>query len=107
MQENNYLPVNWTDGMKINKSHFIAQERAIVYQIAQATGSLLNDLNYGLLSSGQGGTGLKLFIAIDNQQKVQVRIQQCRAITAGGYYIEFNEDTALSGSNLQAPLVST
>ena len=93
--------------MKINKSHFIAQERAVVYQIAQATGSLLNDLNYGLLPSGQGGTGLKLFIAIDNQQKVQVRIQQCRAITAGGYYIEFNEDTALSGSNLQAPLIST
>jgi hypothetical protein len=106
MQENTYLPVNWIDGMKINKSHFIAQEQAIVYQIAKATGSLLTDLSYGLLPSGNGGTGLKLFISVDNQQKVQVRIQQCRAITAGGYYIEFNEDTALSANNLQTPLAS-
>jgi hypothetical protein len=35
-----------------------------------------------------------------------VRIQQCMAITAGGYYIEFGEDTAVSGSNLQASLAN-
>ena len=106
MQPNNYLPVNWIDGMKINKSHFMAQENAMVYQLAQNTACLINELNYGLLPAGRDGTALKIFISTDNQKKLQVRIQQCRAITAGGYYIEFNEDTALHGNNLVTPVVS-
>ncbi|HTI07348.1 MAG TPA: hypothetical protein VL832_02295 [Puia sp.] len=107
MQENIYLPVNWIDGMKINKSHFLAQDNALVYQLAQATGSMLNEYNYGVLPASQGGAGLKLFLSTDNQQKVQVRIQECRAITAGGYYIQFSEDTAVQGNNLLTPVVSS
>ncbi|MEO5682171.1 MAG: hypothetical protein ABIQ88_05985 [Chitinophagaceae bacterium] len=106
MQDNHYLHVNWVDGMKINKSHFIAQDNAQIYQLAQNTSCLLNELNYGLLPVGQGSVGLKIFLSTDNQKKLQVRVQQCRAITAGGYYIEFNEDTALHGNNLQTPPVS-
>lgn len=106
MQDNHYLHVNWVDGMKINKSHFIAQDNAQLYQLAQNTSCLLNALNYGLLPVGQGGVGLKIFLSTDNQKKLQVRVQQCRAITAGGYYIEFNEDTALQGNNLQTAAVS-
>ncbi|HWK03336.1 MAG TPA: hypothetical protein VNS58_06875 [Puia sp.] len=107
MQENIYLPVNWIDGMKINKSHFLAQDNALIYQLAQATGSMLNEFNYGVLPSSKGGAGLKLFLSTDNQQKVQVRIQECRAITAGGYYIEFSDDTAVQGTNLLTPVVSS
>ncbi len=105
MQQKNYLPVNWIDGMKINKSHFIAQENALVYQLVQNTSCLLNELNYGILPAGTDGTGLKIFISTDNQKKLQVRIQQCRAITVGGYFIEFNQDTTLHGS-LIPPVVS-
>jgi hypothetical protein len=106
MQDNNYLPVNWIDGMKINRNHFIAQDNAVVFHLAQVAGSLLNDYNYGLLPTGNGSPALKLFLSTDNQQRVQVRIQQCRAITAGGYYFDFREDTALSGSSLQTPLLT-
>lgn len=95
MQDNTFLPVNWVDGMKINRTHFMAQEHAFSYQTARAAGSLLNPFNYGLLPSG-GVTPLKLFVSIDHRQQVQVRIQQCRAITAGGYSIEFSEDSVLS-----------
>lgn len=105
MQENNYLPVNWIDGMKINKNHFIAQDNATRYQLAQNTNCLLNELNYGLLPVGPGSE-LKLFISTDNQKKLQVRIQQCRAITAGGYYIEFNEDSLLQGTNTALEVTS-
>ena len=105
MQENNYLPVNWIDGMKINKNHFIAQDNATRYQLAQNTNCLLNELNYGLLPVG-ADSALKLFISTDNQKKLQVRIQQCRAITAGGYFIEFNEDTLLQGTNTAIPVAS-
>lgn len=106
MEENNYLPVNWIDGMKINKTHFIAQDNAMRYQLAQNTNCLLNELNYGLLPVRPEEDTLKLFISTDNQKKLQVRIQQCRAITAGGYYIEFREDTLLQGTNSALPVAS-
>lgn len=100
------MPVNWMDGMKINKSHFIAEENAMHFQLAQNTGALLNELNYGLLPVLSGGSGLTMFISTDNQKKIQVRIQKCRAITAGGYYVEFNEETMIRGAVLSAPIVS-
>lgn len=94
MQDTIYYPVNWVDGMKINRSHFMEQEKAFVYQTARAAGSMLNRLNYGLLVSARDER-LKLFVSVDQQQQVQVRIQHCRAITMGGYYIEFGEDSVL------------
>jgi hypothetical protein len=102
----NYLPVNWTDGMKINKTHFLAQDRAVLFQLAQTVSGLLNDLNYGLLPPLSNNRGVKLFISTDNQQKVLVRLHSCRAITAGGYYVEFTSDTALKGNNLQSEVIS-
>ncbi len=106
MAENNFLPVNWVDGMKINKSHFIAQENAMVFQLAQNTGSLLNELSYGLLPATRDLSAPKIFVSTDNQKKIQVRLQKCRAITAGGYYIEFNEDVSVYGEMLVPPVVS-
>jgi hypothetical protein len=104
--DNSYLPVNWIDGMKINKLHFLAQDSAFLFQLAQTVSGLLNDLNYGLLPPLSNDKGLKLFLSTDNQQKVQVRLHSCRAITAGGYYLEFTSDTALKGNNLQSGLIS-
>ena len=31
MREQQFLPVNWTDGMKINKSHFTSQDNAFEF----------------------------------------------------------------------------
>jgi len=104
MSDNIYLPVNWIDGMKINKSHFIAQDNAFIFQLARNTSCLLNEFNYGLLPNGHNG--LKIVISSDNQKKLQVRIQRCKAITAGGFYIEVNEDTGLPGNNMGIPVVS-
>lgn len=100
MQQNKYqyLPVHWVDGMKINKSHFIAQNNACTAQIAQGVSSLLNEFNYGLLpNTGNESNGLKLFVTTDNQQQVQVRLHKCRAITFGGHVIELDADTPLTG----------
>ena len=94
MPQNNphYLPVNWMDGMKINKSHFIAQNNAFTLQAAQGVSSLLNNFNYGLLPDKNNGNGVKIFVSADNQQQVQVRLQRCTAVTLGGYVIEFDEN---------------
>lgn len=105
MQEQNYLPVNWADGMKINKTHFLAQENAFIQQMAQSTAAVLTDNSYGLLPPLRGGSSVKLFLSIDNQQQVRLRIQQCRAVTRGGYYLQADEDTATGDSNLTASVL--
>jgi len=86
-----YLPVNWMDGMKINKSHFISQNNASVYNTAYSVKSLLNNFNYGLLPNNNGDNA-KIFVSADNQQQVQIRLQKFVAVTLGGYIIYFNGD---------------
>lgn len=104
MNEKTYLPVNWADGMKLNKTHFTADQHAALYQSAQAATALLNDHNYGLLPvQRNNGSGVKIYISIDNQQSVQLRLLQCKAITRGGYVVEVNEDTNLHSVSFAAP----
>ncbi len=102
MQQNNhiYLPVHWMDGMKMNKNHFIAHDNALSAQVAHSVSGLLNDYNYGLLPNSKGNAGYKLFVSTDNQQQVQVRLQQCRAITLGGHLIQVNDDSPLTGGSI-------
>lgn len=102
MQSNDvFLPVNWADGMKINKTHFIAQDNAFTWRQAHTVSSFLNEHNYGLLPViDRHHASAKLFLSIDNEQTVHLRIQRCRAITRGGYVLEFDSDTALTGHHL-------
>jgi hypothetical protein len=89
--------------MKINKTHFIAQDNAFTYRQAHTVSSFLNEHNYGLLPIfDRHHTSAKLFLSLDNEQTVHLRIQRCRAITRGGYVMEFETDTALTGQQLSA-----
>ncbi|NHE58471.1 type VI secretion system baseplate subunit TssK [Cyclobacterium plantarum] len=92
-----YLPVNWVDGMKINKSHFIAQNNAHTHHMALGLSTTLNEFNYGLLPVS--GNVPKISVSIDNQQQVQVRLLQCQAVTRGGHLIQLTEG---EGANAQA-----
>jgi hypothetical protein len=103
MQQQEFLPVNWADGMKINKTHFLAQDNYFTYRQAHTVSSFINDHNYGLLPGiNRQYASAKLFLLVDNEQTVHLRIQHCKAITRGGYVIEFDSDTALDGKNLSA-----
>jgi len=98
-----YHHVNWVDGMKINKNHFIALENAFRDQIKDTHGSWLNDKNYGLLPSpGNQDDSLKIVMTIDNQKTLKVKIFKCRAVTPGGGRIEIAE----GGSELQGGSIS-
>jgi hypothetical protein len=93
------------DGMKINKLHFLAQNNAFTFQLAQTISSQLNEYNYGLLPNAlNNGNDLKLFVSADNQQQVQIRMQKCKAITLGGYVIQFDEDVAFKNKDLHTSL---
>ncbi len=99
-EQKEYLNVNWIDGMKINKTHFISDQQAGIYRDALGNAIVLNDHNYGLLPLSALSTGTKLFLSVDNQQSITLRVMDCRLVTRGGYVVVMENDTALSGLHL-------
>jgi hypothetical protein len=88
-----YLPVNWVDGMKINKNHFIDEQNARMQAQSFATGAHISHINYGLLPAVAGEhSPINLQINFDNQQQVVVNLLSCRAVTPGGYVINIEQD---------------
>ena len=98
-----YHAVNWNDGMKINKAHFIDQENVELQRLLNTGSALLNDFNYGLLP-GKDNPGTRLFLSVDNQQQVHLRIIQLTAITRGGYHIHIEANSDFSKDQLSADL---
>jgi hypothetical protein len=102
-QQNEFLPVNWMDGMKINKTHFQAQNHAGTYGQSMGVQVFLNHHNYGLLPNNEIAKRRRtLSISLDNEQYVNVRMMQCDAVTRGGHLIHFDHDTALDSRSLSA-----
>ena len=87
-----FLPVNWADGMKINKDHFRAEQHANHWQQARHSASMLSANNYGLFSAGEPQLTRPVVITTDNQQQVSIRLLACEAITPGGHLIHIREN---------------
>ena len=84
-----HYPVNWIDGMKISKQHFIQTESALQDHFRDAMAVHVNNYNYGLLSHAPGMTGsLEVEIQIDPQSIIHVALKTCRAIAPNGARIE-------------------
>ncbi len=91
-----YFSINWENGMKLNKQHFIQQENAFYDKIKDSSAGFINPNNYGLLASGiENETSFRSFLKVDNQNFLKVKIFQCRAITEGGARIEILENQQL------------
>ncbi len=78
-----YLPVNWVDGMKINKDHFIAQQHAAQYAIQTALATGLSPVKFGVTNAAS----YNVTIAADNQNAITVKVLACKAVTPGGVII--------------------
>ena len=83
-----YFPINWIDGMKINKSHFVEQDNAWTDALQQTASLHLSPVKYGILPpSVNGDDTLNVKISFDNQNTLRVSILSCKAITSGGVSI--------------------
>ncbi len=89
-------PVNWVDGMKISKKNFIEFENFVNDFLRDNIALRTNDYNYGLLSSTGGLKSHEVFIHIDSQEYISVKLNYIRAITAGGARMEIIGDTPLA-----------
>jgi hypothetical protein len=88
-----YLPVNWADGMKVNKEHFIATDRFTIQAMQNSQYRLLNSYNYGLaLPVSEKDLSLKFTADLDNQGTLHVKITRCNAITRNGSTIDIDRD---------------
>ena len=82
MEPSKYLPVNWSDGMKLNKDVFIAQDNAQASISYNLIASTLSPIRYGLVP---GNNNFNTQIAVDNKNTVRITIISCKAITQGGF----------------------
>jgi hypothetical protein len=77
-----YYNVNWINGMKIRKDHFIQQENAFEDRMKDVAACFLNGFNYGLLPTwGSKDTSSKVIMKISNQKFLNISISQFRALT--------------------------
>ncbi len=92
LEKLNYFPVNWVDGMKINKSHFIAMQDNFTDTIRDAIGTQVTPITYGLLPVQNTLESVKLSLVIDNHKLLRVKIEECHAVTPNGTRIEINPE---------------
>jgi len=90
LEKLNYLPVNWIDGMKINKSHFLSMQDNYTDILRDTAGSFLTPINYGLLPQSSVRESVKISLVIDNHKLLRVKIEECHAVTPNGARIEIN-----------------
>lgn len=93
---NNKHSVNWIDGMKINKDHFIAFENAMVSKINTAEQKDVTVNDFGLLPSySDKESAIHVSVSVDGQSTLEVVLNKCLAITLGGYQINITPETGV------------
>jgi len=83
-----HFPVNWIDGMKINKNNFIEQDNAWMDALQGMVSLGLSPLRYGVIpASAAGEETFNVKISFDNQNALRVSVLACQALTSGGVHI--------------------
>ncbi len=102
----NHHRVNWIDGMKINKNHFIEADNAFTSFSQLIASNNINAINYGLLPNLSGENSVDMVFSMDGQDTVKVVLNRCRAITKGGFIINISSEIA-SVLEQKGTLIST
>ena len=89
----NHFPVNWIDGMKINKSHFLDVQNFVSDSIRDSVGIHTSMMNYGLLPVADP---IKMSLIIDNHKLLRIKVEECHAITPNGSRIDIGTSESLS-----------
>ncbi len=87
-----HFRVNWIDGMKISKDHFIDLQNYIQEIVKDTSSVFLKKDNYGVLASHLS-QNKEYNVNIDIHKNINISIQKLRAITSNGARIEINSKT--------------
>ena len=75
--------INWIDGMKLNKDHFIGHDNWVQEGIRDNAIAQLTDYNYGILNGGEDSS-LEIMVNIDQNKQMNIKVTDCNAVTKGG-----------------------
>ncbi|GHB52021.1 hypothetical protein [Persicitalea jodogahamensis] len=90
-----YRPVNWIDGMKVSKEHFIATNHYLSHTIREVRAVDLTPYSFGLCAVGSQDDALLADIQAAPDRGLHVAVGRCRAVTSDGSFIDINEENAL------------
>lgn len=97
------MAVNWVDGMKISRQHFIETDHYHTDQLRRAQAALLTPLSYGLLLPGDSADSLVMQVLGDAGHQIRIQVDCCHGIAPDGSLIEVEAadalrlDTSLAG----------
>jgi hypothetical protein len=87
-----HYAVNWVDGMKISREHFLQQENYIIDSIRDANSLPVNPFNYGLLPVSDQYSDKNIYeIHNTATNDAQLIIKKLTAVTMAGLRIEMSE----------------
>ncbi|MBK7433750.1 MAG: hypothetical protein IPI66_07500 [Chitinophagaceae bacterium] len=85
---NKHFAVNWIDGMKVNKNHFVDQDNAWIENMQETAALYLSPIRFGVLPAASlNEDSFNVKLSIDNQNALRVTVLSCQAITPGGVRI--------------------
>jgi len=100
-EKNEYKQINWTDGMKINKDHFIGLENYFTQCDAEIRRMNIDQYSYGLLPlTDKNDTNLEFELMTDDQNQLKVKLKICQAIDPQGYRIDISGESLESSFSL-------
>ncbi len=103
-----HFPVNWIDGMKINKNHFIEQDNAWADALQGIASQQLSPLRFGVIpASVAGEETFNIKVSFDNQNTLRVSVLSCQAITSGGAFISLPAFSTVGQAETGNVLTST
>lgn len=89
MKRNSYLPINWTDGVKLTKDHFIENYFNFISEINNYNNIRLNKFNFGIINIAKQ-TSLELDSKIEGDSHLIVTLKKCHIVAKNGHIIVFN-----------------
>lgn len=91
LEKLSHFPVNWIDGMSINKTHFTDVQNFVSDSVRDAVGVHTSMIGYGLLPVKNP---VKINLIIDNHKLLRIKVEECHAITPNGSRIEIGDGTS-------------
>ena len=105
MKTNAYLPINWTDGVKLTKDHFVNNYFNFIATTNDYNNIRLNDFNYGIIDAASE-TSFQIEAKIEDTTHLIVTLKRCNIIAKSGHLITF--DAAIYGEDFpQAKINAT
>ncbi|MGG6229198.1 hypothetical protein [Tenacibaculum sp. SDUM215027] len=88
----NYLPINWTDGVKISAEHFFKNYNNTIETVKDYNSVSLKNYEYGLIEGSADFENLQLDVLSDGDNSLVIKLKSCNAITEKGYRIMYHRD---------------